>query len=494
LSSTSRATTAPRNGLGSKLAYASGALSFSVKDVAFGAFVLFYYTSVVGLQGSLAGAVLFIAMVWDALTDPIVGSISDNLRTRWGRRHPMMAISGIPLAICLFALFNVPEGLSEWGIFSWMLVVCLLLRTFLTLFTVPYLALGAELSNDYEERSSIAGVRTVFGWVSGILLTAAAWYFIFQSDGTTDGRLIEGNYFAYGALSFLLVAVFTTISIFATAGRIPFLPKGSDEPVKFSARKLVADIREALENHNFRTLFWLMLTLGAATGLNAALGTHVATYFWELSTEQLTLQALGTLVPIALMMVFMGWLNHRFEKQQVLRICILGLVMNTLWLVPGRLLGIIPENGHPLLFPLILFQGYLSAAFIIWFQTVSSSVIADISDEQEYLTHQRQEGMFFAAQGFSIKFVTGIGNFLGGVVIDIIRLPVGAVPGTVDLEVLFNLGIFMGPVIALFLVVPYFFSRRLRMSREQHAEIRAALDERSGAGDGMAAGDGIAAG
>ena len=155
-----------KNTLAGKLGYASGTLSFAVKDVAFGSFVLFYYTSVVGLKGSLAGLVLFIAMVWDAVTDPVVGSISDNLRTRWGRRHALMAISGVPLAICLFALFNVPDGLDQTEIFLWMLVVCLLLRTFLTLFTIPYLALGAELSTDYQERSSIAGVRTLIGWLS----------------------------------------------------------------------------------------------------------------------------------------------------------------------------------------------------------------------------------------------------------------------------------------------------------------------------------------
>jgi Na+/melibiose symporter-like transporter len=159
----------------SKLAYASGTVSFAVKDIAFGSFVLFYYVSVVGLQGSLAGTVLLISMVWDAITDPIVGSLSDNFRSRWGRRHPFMAISGIPLAICLFALFNVPEGLSQTEIFLWMLVICLLLRTFLTLFTVPYLALGAEMSDDYHERSSIAGTRTLFGWVTAIGLAAVAW-------------------------------------------------------------------------------------------------------------------------------------------------------------------------------------------------------------------------------------------------------------------------------------------------------------------------------
>lgn len=466
------------NTLPAKLAYASGTLSFSVKDVAFGAFVLFYYTSVVGLQGSLAGMVLFIAMVWDAVTDPVVGSISDNLRTRWGRRHPLMAMSGIPLALCLFALFNVPDGLSQWQIAAWMLVVCLLLRTFLTFFTVPYLALGAELSEDYQERSSIAGVRTIFGWISAILLTALAWGLIFQSDGETDGRLIRENYFVYGAVSFALVAVFTTLSIFATAKRIPDLPQPSGDSEGVSLRKLLRDVLIALQNHNFRNLFWLMLTLGAATGLNAALSTHVNTYFWELSTDQLLLQAIGTLIPIAIMMVFMGWLNRRFEKQRVLQLCILGIVINTLWLVPGRLLGWLPDNHDPLLFPLVLLQGFISAAFVIWFQTVSSSVIADITDEQEYYTHQRQEGMFFAAQMFSIKFVTGIGNLLGGFVIQYIQLPPNAEPGTVDASVLFELGVVMGPIIAGFLLVPYFFARRLQMSRARHEEIRTALNER----------------
>ena len=468
-----------KNTLAGKLGYASGTLSFAVKDVAFGSFVLFYYTSVVGLKGSLAGLVLFIAMVWDAVTDPVVGSISDNLRTRWGRRHPLMAISGVPLAICLFALFNVPDGLDQTEIFLWMLVVCLLLRTFLTLFTIPYLALGAELSTDYLERSSIAGVRTLIGWLSAIVLTAAAWGLIFRGDGTTDGRLIADNYYVYGVVSFALVAVFTTVSLVTTRSRIPFLPTGSLVRVPFSPRTLLRDIRIALLNHNFRTLFLLLLTLGVATGLNAALGTHVNTYFWELSTDQLLLQALGTLLPIAIMMSLMGRLNERFEKQRVLVICILGLVINALWLVPGRLLGILPDNDHAVVFPLVLLQSYIAAGFVIWFQTVSASLIADISDEQEYLTHQRQEGMFFAAQGFSIKFVTGIGTFLGGIVIEIIRLPAGAAPGTVDAQVLFELGIVMGPLLAGALAIPYFFARRLNTSRLDHAKIRAELDLRT---------------
>ncbi len=366
----------PPNTFSSKLLYASGTVSFSAKDVAFGSFVLFYYTSVVGLQGSLAGAALFIAMVWDAVTDPVVGSFSDHLQSRWGRRHPLMAIGGIPLGICLFALFNVPADLSQWQIFAWMLVTCLLLRTFLTIFTVPYLALGAELSDDYLERSSIAGMRTIFGWISGITLGAIAWGVIFAGDGDTDARLISHNYFVFGATCFVVVAVFTTLSIIGTANRIPFLPKLGEDEHGFGVSKMFSDILVALKNFNFRIAFIVSLTIGLATGLNGALGTHMGAYFWELTTEQIFYQTVGTFIPIIVMMLGMGKLNEIVEKQNILKLCILVLTLNTLWLVPGRLLGILPDNGTEALFYIVIVQGYISAAVIIWFQTVSASFLA----------------------------------------------------------------------------------------------------------------------
>jgi Na+/melibiose symporter-like transporter len=461
-----------------RLAYASGTVSFAVKDVAFGSFVLFYYVSVVGLQGKLAGTVLLIAMVWDAITDPLVGSISDNFRSRWGRRHPFMAISGIPLALCLFALFNVPDGLGQTEIFLWMLIVCLLLRTFLTLFTVPYLALGAELSEDYHERSAIAGTRTLFGWITAIGLAALAWGAIFKGDGITDGRLISENYYHYGLISMAIVAIFTTISLVTTARHIPDLPSGSDIPVRFSFTKLFLDIGHALRNRNFRNLFWVMLTLGAGVGIGAALGTHMATYFWELTTQQLFYQTLFTFVPIAFMLGVMDWLSKRIEKHIILQICTFVFAANTIWLVSLRLLGILPDNGHPLIFALILVTVFIGSATTIWFQTITSSVIADIGDEQELLTHERQEGMFFAAQGFSIKFVTGIGSFVGGFVLDIIQMPAYAAPGSIPSEVVFKLGIVMGPILTVCMIVPYFFARKITLTRERHDEIRLALEER----------------
>ena len=119
-------------------------MPFAVKDAAFVNFVVFYYTQVHGLSGTLSGLAMFIALSWDAVSDPVVGSWSDNFRSRWGRRHPLLLAGGIPTALLFLALFAPPEQFGEVGIFAWLLGVSILLRTFLTIYFIPYSAMGAE--------------------------------------------------------------------------------------------------------------------------------------------------------------------------------------------------------------------------------------------------------------------------------------------------------------------------------------------------------------
>ena len=101
-----------------KINYGIGQLAEGVKNAAFATFVLLYYNQVLGLSGSLAGLAIFIALCFDALTDPIAGSVSDNFKSRWGRRHPFMYASAIPLAIAFYLLFVPPEGLSSVALFA----------------------------------------------------------------------------------------------------------------------------------------------------------------------------------------------------------------------------------------------------------------------------------------------------------------------------------------------------------------------------------------
>jgi Na+/melibiose symporter-like transporter len=152
-----------------KLSYGVGQLSDGVKQSAFSTFLFFYYNQVLGLPGSLAGMAALLALMVDAITDPMVGQLSDRFESRWGRRHPFMLAGAIPFGIAIVALFSPPDGLSQMQLFSWMLGGAIAVRLMLTLFFVPHLSLGAELATDYHGRTSLIGYRVFFTY-AGILL------------------------------------------------------------------------------------------------------------------------------------------------------------------------------------------------------------------------------------------------------------------------------------------------------------------------------------
>jgi Na+/melibiose symporter-like transporter len=148
-----------------KLAYGLGQLVEGVSTTVYGTFLFFLYTALLGLPGSLVGAATGIALVVDAVADPMLGSWSDNTRSRWGRRIPFMAIGAPIVALGIGLAFSPPHGLRTMALFAWLLAISLILRFAVSVFNLPFVALGAELSEDYAERSSIVAWRAL-SWLS----------------------------------------------------------------------------------------------------------------------------------------------------------------------------------------------------------------------------------------------------------------------------------------------------------------------------------------
>ena len=142
-----------------KAIYGTGQFVDSVSSTAISTFLLFYLNEVCGLSGFLAGASLAIALVVDAFVDPLMGSLSDNTRSRYGRRHPYMMGSILLIALGLGLLFSIPKGLTTWPLFGYATLVALALRVGLSGYVVPYTALGSELTDDYIDRSAIVAWR-----------------------------------------------------------------------------------------------------------------------------------------------------------------------------------------------------------------------------------------------------------------------------------------------------------------------------------------------
>ena len=462
-----------------KWSYAIGNMPFSVKDAAFVNFVVFYYTQVQGLSGTLTGLAMFIALSWDAISDPVVGSWSDTLRTRWGRRHPLLVVGGIPTALLFLALFQPPGNLGETGIFFWLLGVSILLRTFLTIYFIPYSAMGAELSTDYDERTVIAKARVTMGWLVGMALPAIGFAVIFQSSGGVDGRLLQSNYIDYGILSAVLAGVTAMFCVWGTRTVIPRLPQGKATDAPFTLAQPFRDVKVAFSNYNFRLSTGAALAFGIAAGIHTTLSLYLGTYFWEFSSDQLA----GLVVPMALAtllaFVVLARLGQRYDKPTMLAAACLALAINIFCFIGARLLGFLPANGHPLVYMFALLSTGIGVFSIVTLHVVTVSLMADLLDEQELSTGLRQEGVFFAAGAFVLKATTGVGALLAGVVIDIVGLAPGSEPGSIEPSVLQSLGWFTVIPTAAMALIAFAFYRRIHMTREHQVLVKQQLAQKA---------------
>ena len=462
-----------------KWSYAIGNMPFSVKDAAFVNFVVFYYTQVQGLSGTLTGLAMFIALSWDAISDPIVGSWSDTLRTRWGRRHPLLVAGGVPTALLFLALFQPPDNLGQTGIFLWLLGVSVLLRTFLTIYFIPYSAMGAELSTDYDERTVIAKARVSMGWLIGMALPAIGFAVIFQAQDGVDGRLLQSNYVDYGILSAVLAGVTAIFCVWGTRTVIPRLPQVQQADASFTLAQPFRDLKIALGNYKFRLSVGAGLSFGIATGVFTTLSLYLGTYFWELSSNQLAGLVAPTALATLLGFVFLGRLGLRYDKPPMLAAACVLLAINFFCLVGARLLGFLPANGHPLIYILVLLSTGVGVFAIVTLHVVTASLMADLLDEQELSTGRRQEGVFFAAAAFVLKSTTGLGAMLAGVVIDIVGLAPGSEPGSIEQSVRQSMGWFTVVLTSGMALIACVFYRRIHMTRENQELVKQQLAQRA---------------
>ena len=160
--------------VGRKVAYGFGSVAYGVKNNGFDYFFLIFYSQVMGVSAYLVSLALLIALAVDALSDPLIGYMSDNTRSRWGRRHPFMYAAALPVAVAYYFVWNPPSGLEGDALFPYIVTVAVLVRMLITLYEIPSSSLVAEMSDDYDERTSMLSYRYFFGWTGGALMGAFA--------------------------------------------------------------------------------------------------------------------------------------------------------------------------------------------------------------------------------------------------------------------------------------------------------------------------------
>ena len=458
-----------------KVNYSIGSIPNGIKTDTFTFFLLFFYSNIIGLNPALAGTAIFIALCVDAITDPLMGTISDRTNSFIGRRHPFMFISFIPMSVGYILLFAPRQDwdLSQNDLFLWMTIFTIITRIGMTLFDIPHRAFGGEITKNYEERTLLMSWREMFAWIAG-LGNAFLGYGVFFSSTTEypQGQLNPDAWFPFALTGAILMIISVLYCSYTTRDQAKNLSKWSGT---ISLLSILTELKIALSNRSFMIFFFGNLFLSLSWGLANTLTLFVNTYFWDFEATQikyfLPVYFVGTIFAFYLTPKMV----KRFNKRNIVLICIgmVGLLSPLAFILYN--LGLTPENGsYELVFFISTFLVFLITFNIVGIM-VRDSMIGDIADEVELQSGKRQEGILFAAVGFMQKLNAGLGTFFAGQVLSLInfdRLNHTA-------EQAYTLAFVQGPVTTLLMIIPIIIFSMYSLTAQRHRDILEKLKSRT---------------
>ena len=423
-----------------------------------------YYLTVLGLNPLLTGLALLMALVIDAISDPLIGTVSDRIRSKFGRRHLLMAFSLFPISLSYLMLF-LPD--PEWAenqffLFAWLLVFAIITRFSVTLFDIPHRALAAEIPESYEDKANIMSLRE--GFQSLIALSHS---FIILPFINLDGN---DQWFNVGIIGSIIMFVLGLISIIGTISLIPQLYKWpeteeNDNPFK----EIQKQISFVYKNKTIILFLLGSITIQLAWGLANSLTFLTQTQFWGLTTLQIQ-----EFIKIYFFSTIMSWflvpkLVRNFEKRTILlfSLVVIGFFQATPFILYK--VGVVPEFGSNSLVYFLSFFIFITGTFSIMSLMTRESMVPDMIDQVQQESNLRQDGTISSLTSFCAKCMTGLGQFFSMFVLWLISFPQGSIEATFTQREM--LALFQGPMIMLLFLIPIVIFSGYKIDRKKHREI-----------------------
>ena len=454
-----------------KLIQGFGAVAFGVKDIGFQFFLLFFYSQVLGMDAGLVSLALLVALLIDAVIDPIIGNLTDRTYTRWGRRLPWLYIAPIPLAFAWVLLWTATtSGVPTFWDLLWVAVV---VRILLSACEVPSVSLIPEITNDYDERTTLFRFRYMSGWLGGILMLTLAYTVFLPGE---NGLLNRDGYLAYGIFGAVLMAISVMGSAWGQHKLVAHLP--ATKPPPFTIKSCFAEIFEA-----FREKAFLIFAAGGLAayinqGLTFSLTNYVTTYVWRLdavtfpglpdTVNALSLYPVALILSVVLMFFLVGPMHARFGKPKSAALSAIGTGVFTVAPYLALYFGFWPPlesvASAAILLGLLIVGNTLSIVVLI----SASSMIAEIVEAYQERTGLRAEGAFYSGNWLVQKCATGLGIFFTGQLLSAINFSTDAVPGEVPEAVILDLVLFCALATGILMMIAAFWLARFPISREDH--------------------------
>lgn len=369
--------------------YAAPAFALAVVGVPIFVYLPKFYTDIVGLDVTVLGYLILASRVLDALSDPLVGLLSDRSETRWGRRRPFIAAASLPLAVAVWLLFS-PPPLSPQGAAWWFGATIFALFLFWTAVDVPYESLGPELTFDYRERTSVLGMRDGFLLI-GTLAAVAFPAFLAWGFGLSNDATAERSRFSTMALVYAPMIVLSCCLCAFTVRERP-------RPESAAAgRGQAASFRSILRNRPFLVLLTAYAVSAFGSNLPAVLILFYVTYVLQGGSPEVFL----LLYFVAGILFLPLWIRaaHRFDKKTT---WLTGMAINTGAFFAVFFLG----PGDVLPYAVLVTLSGIGFGAVV---AIPSSMQADVIDYDELLSGQRREGQYIGLWSITRKLAAAVG-------------------------------------------------------------------------------------
>ena len=446
---------------GTTIAYGMPGLGAGYMYLLMSLYVMKFSTDVLLIAPAVMGVIFSISRIWDAVSDPIAGYLSDRTTFKFGRRRTWMLLSFIPISFGFLAVFSPPESMQGQSLDLWMMIAILSFYSAITLFNVPHMALGAELSEDYHERTRLFGVRHI-GFTLGSILSLVSMSLLISEENspTGDVRELAGN------LAFLAVAAMS-LMIFFSVSRLKENPEFQNRVNKNPFKAF----RDVWVNPHAKILIIVLFIENLGGAVIGVLTLYVTQYIVE-APAWAPLIIFAYMLPSALSVPLWIPLSKRFGKIRlwVFSLALTGISFGGIFIIP--FLDSVTERL------IVMFIGATLGGMAAGCGgAIGPSVKGDVIDYDEYLTGERKEGSYFAALNFVFKSATGIMLLVTGFVLQFSGF-IPNQPQTMEVKI---------ALISLYGLVPlvfyslgaYLLHKRFTFGEKEHAAIKQQIKERA---------------
>ncbi len=405
--------------LKNKLCYGMGSLGYSSLSQTMHSFIMFFATSVMGISGSLVGIAIAIATLWDGISDPLVGNLSDRCKSRFfGKRLGFIFFAIFAIAFCNILLWGMPKG-GQGFMFCWLLVFLLLQETANTFFGTPNTALGIDIAKDYDEQSKIQSFRTVFNIIGMILPSLLLFFLMPTSTIVGQNDYTQSGFLTIAMINSILMIAFGLVTVFGNLKKVQSLPLSTKKMPKFSFSQMMKDYVNVFKKPTFAIIILGYAFSQIASIFLTSVGMHLFTYAYHFSSSQISI--------LLLVLFFGAILSQPFWLKTAKKIDKKATVISAL---TSLVFGV----GAVLI--TFLFRDYVDIStiyiltcigiFVCGFGTgalycLPISMFADVVCLEEYHTKEDKTGAYLGCYSFTYNMSNAISLLVIGVLLDVIK-------------------------------------------------------------------------